>query len=414
MTMANKTWQEVAFNSGTPGPLNNLVVVDISRLVAGNMASLQLADFGAQVIKVEPLPNGDGLRAWKNKGVSSFWKVYGRNKKSIALDFRAEGAKAILHSLFAKADVLIENFRPGTMEKIGFDPKMLGEKYPQLTVLRVSGFGQSGPYSKRPGFGTLVEGMSGFAHRNGEEGGGPLLPPLALADMISGIYGAMATMISIWNRVTSGKGQVIDLSLLDCMVSVLGPEALDFQISGAAKPRLGNASNQSSPRNVYRTKDDGYIALSASMQKAAERLFDVIGRDDMNEDPRYKTNEERVKRRHEVDEIVGGWIHQYPQEKVLNLFEEKGITAGPMYDISDIQNDPHFIQRGIYVDVPDEELGKVTMHNAVPRMSGNPSPMKNPAPKLGEHTKELLLWAGFDSATIADFYQRNVVSGEEA
>ncbi len=412
MTSIEKSWQKVCFDKNIPGPLDGLVVVDLSRLVAGNMTSMQMADFGAQVIKVEPLPNGDGLRAWKNKGVSSFWKVYGRNKKSIALDFRADGAKDILHALFAKADVLIENFRPGTMERIGLDPQFLVEKYPQLTVLRISGFGQFGPYSKRPGFGTLVEGMSGFADRTGEEGGGPLLPPLALADMISGIYGAMAAMISLWNRTKSGRGQIIDLSLLDCMTSVLGPEALDYQISHQPKPRLGNASNQSSPRNVYRTKDGEYVALSASMQKTAERLFEVIGRSDMNKDPRYMTNEERVKRRQKVDEVVGGWIKQYTQEEVLSICTEKGITIGPIYDIGDIHRDHHFIERGIYVDVPDEEMGEISMHNAVPRMSGNPSPMKNPAPKLGENTKELLAWAGFDSEKIAAFYKRNVVSGE--
>ena len=410
MTIAEKSWQKVSFNQDIPGPLDGLVVVDISRLVAGNMTSMQLADFGAQVIKVEPLPNGDGLRAWRNKGVSTFWKVYGRNKKSIALDFRADGAMDILHALFSRADVLIENFRPGTMEKMGLDPKRLVEKYPRLTVLRVSGFGQSGPYSKRPGFGTLVEGMSGFAHRNGEEGGDPLLPPLALADMISGIYGAMAAMISMWSRTASGRGQIIDLSLLDCMVSVLGPEPLDYQVSKAPKLRLGNASNQTSPRNVYRTKDDGYVALSASMQKTAERLFEVIGRADMNSDPRYMTNEERVKRRHEVDEVVSGWMSQYTQKEVLEICEEKGITVAPLYDISDIHLDPHFIERGIYVDVPDEDLGEVTMHNPVPRMSGNPAPMKNPAPQLGEDTMELLQWAGFDSEAIEDFYKRNVVS----
>lgn len=384
-------------------------VVDLSRLVAGNMASLQLADFGADVIKVEPLPTGDPLRAWKQSGTSTFWKVYGRNKRSIGVDFRKEGAIDLLRKLIATADVLIESFRPGTLEKMGLGPDVLHELAPGLVILRVSGFGQTGPYSSRPGFGTLVEGMSGFASRNGEEGGDPLLPPLALADMIAGIYGSNAVLMSLRAREATGRGQVVDLGLLDAMTSVLGPEALDFQLSQKPKPRLGNGSNQSSPRNVYQAKDGGYIALSASMQKTAERVFRCIGREDLIDHPDYCNNERRVARRGEVDRIVGDWIGARTTEDVLTVFDENGITAAPVYDMSDISSDPHFRDRGIYVALPDDELGSVSMHAPVPRLSATPGAFHRPAPSISEHAHQVLADTGMDAQEVADLMERGVV-----
>ena len=390
-------------------PLSDLTILDISRLVAGNMTSLQLADFGANVIKVEPLPNGDPLRAWKKKGYSTFWKDYGRNKKSLALDFRKNGAIDILKELIKKADVLIESFRPGTLEKMGFSVEELHKLQPKLIILRVSGFGQNGPYSPRPGFGTLVEGMSGFAHRNGEVGGDPLLPPLALADMISGLYGSSAIMMAIYARDKHEFGQVIDLSLLDAMVSVLGPEAIDYQITGKPKPRVGNGSNTSSPRNAYKTSDGHYIAISASIQKTAERLFCTIGKAEMINDARFKTNDDRVTNRLLVDEIVGGWIKERSKKEVLTIFEKDGITAAPLFNIVDIQKDAHFIERGIYQEIPDEELGTIPIHSPVPRLSNTPSNIRFVSPKLGQNTQEILEFAGFSDDKINSFINNSVV-----
>lgn len=407
--MAERAWKTVDYTPDARGPLDGLVVLDLSRLVAGNMASLQMADFGAEVIKVEPLPAGDPLRAWKQAGQSTFWKVYGRNKKSIALDFRKEGAVDLLRRLIARADVMIESFRPGTLEKMGLGPDMLQRDFPRLILLRVSGFGQSGPYSPRPGFGTLVEGMSGFAHRNGEEGGDPLLPPLALADMISGLYGANAVMMALRARDHGGAGQVIDLSLLDAMVSVLGPEPLDYRLTGKPKPRVGNGSNTSSPRNVYKTRDGHFIAISASVQKTAERLFRTIGREDMITDPRYATNEARVSRRQEVDSIVGGWIGARSRDEVLKIFGEDGITAAPLYNIADICADPHFIERGIFVDVPDKEHGRIPVHAPLPRLSATPGSLRAPAPALGAHSREVLRAAAFGDAEIEALLTHGVV-----
>lgn len=383
-------WTRRDFATAPTGPLVGLKVLDLSRLVAGNMTSLQMADFGADVVKVEPLPAGDPLRAWKQQGHSTFWKTYGRNKRSIGLDFRGEGGIALLRDLMAGADVMIESFRPGTLEKMGLGADVIARDFPRLVVLQVSGFGQSGPYSKRPGFGTLVEGMSGFAHRNGEAGGDPLLPPLALADMIAGLYGANAIMMALRSRDMTGRGQVVDLSLLEAMVSVLGPEPLDYHLNGTPKPRVGNGSNTSSPRNVYRSRDGHFIAVSASIQSTAARLFTAIGRDDMNHNPRYATNEARVAHRHEVDEIVGGWMGARDRDEIVRFCDAEGITAAPLYAVSDIVADLHFIEREIFTEVPDEELGHVPTHAPLPRLSDTPGNMWRPAPRLGEHSREVL------------------------
>lgn len=395
-------WHHAKFSGNDNLALKGLRVIDLSRLVAGNMTSLQLADFGADVVKVEPLPAGDPLRAWKREGVSTFWKAYARNKRSIGLDFRADGAIDLLKKLIATADVMIEGFRPGTIEKMGLAPETLLKINPRLIILRVSGFGQTGSYSPRPGFGTLVEGMSGFAHRNGERGGDPLLPPLALADMISGLYGSNAIMMALHTRYGTGKGQVIDLSLLDSITSILGPEALDYDLTAAPKPRVGNGSNISCPRNVYVTSDGAFIAISASIQRMAERLFTVIGREDMNEDPRFDSNETRLLHRDEVDSIVGAWIKSKTREEVLSCFKKEGITAAPLYNIEDIAEDEHFIDREIYINIPDEELGHVAVHSPLPRLSDTPASIRSAAPELGENTKAVLADYGFSAAEIAD------------
>lgn len=404
------TWQKATWDDTATGPLTGVRVLDLSRLVAGNMTSLQMADFGADVVKVEPLPAGDPLREWRQDGVSTFWKSYARNKQSIALDFRADGATAILEALMHSADVLIENFRPGTIEKMGFAPDDLRLRYPDLIVLRLSGFGQDGPYAKRPGFGTLIEGMSGFAARNGEIGGDPLLPPLALADMIAGLYGANAVSMALLARDAGGGGQVIDLSLLDAMTSVLGPEALDFALTGAPKPRVGNASNTSSPRNAYATSDGHWIAVSGSIQSMAERLFRAIGSADMISDPRFATNPDRVAHRSEVDAIVSEWFATRTRSQAMEIMSASGVTAAPIYDISDISSDVHFVERGIFIEVPDADLGRVALHAPVPRLSRTPASLRFAAPDLGQHTDSIMATAGYDQDEISDLRGKGVIA----
>ncbi|WP_417308564.1 CaiB/BaiF CoA transferase family protein [Devosia sp.] len=389
------------FDPAARGPLDGIRVLDLSRLMAGNMLSLQLADFGADVIKIEP-PAGDPLRDWKDDGHSLFWKTYGRNKRSVALNLRQPEAMAALWTLIDGADVFIENYRPGTLESMGLAPETLLARNPDLIVVRISGFGQTGPYAQLPGFGTIIEAMSGFADRTGFPDREPVLPPLALADMIAGIYGASATTMALFARQTGGaRGQVIDLSLLEPMFSVLGPEAAIHAVTGKVKQRAGSASNTASPRNVYRCADGKYLALSGSTPAVARRIFEIIGRPEMNEDPRFATNSERVKNRGLVDEAVGAWFAVRDSAEALEVMRNSGATVGPIYNIADAMADPHFDAREIIVDVEDEGFGTLPMHNIVPRMSGTPGVWRRPAPGLGEHNEEVLRAAGLDDAEIA-------------
>ncbi|MGB3335872.1 MAG: CoA transferase [Devosia sp.] len=389
------------FDPAAKGPLDGVRVLDLSRLMAGNMLSLQLADFGADVVKIEP-PEGDPLRDWKDDGHSLFWKTYGRNKRSVALNLRQAPAMAALWTLIEGADVFIENYRPGTLETMGLAPDTLLERNPDLIVVRISGFGQTGPYAQYPGFGTIIEAMSGFADRTGFPDREPVLPPLALADMIAGIYGASATTMALYARQSGmARGQVIDLSLLEPMFSVLGPEAAIHAVTGKIKQRVGSASNTASPRNVYQCADGKYLALSGSTPAVARRIFEIIGRADMNDDPRFATNSDRVRHRALVDGAIGGWFAERDSADALALMRQAGATVGPIYNIADAMGDVHFDEREIIVDVEDATFGSLPMHNILPRLSATPGTWRRPAPELGEHTAEVLRMAGIDEAGIA-------------
>ena len=379
-----------SFDPSARGPLHGVRVLDFSRLVAGNMVTLQLADLGAEVVKVESPGRGDTLRDWREAGISVHWKVYARNKKSITLDLKAKEAPGVILDLVRHFDVMVESFRFRYLEKLGVGPDRLLATNPKLVLVRVSGFGQTGPYAKRPGFGTLVEAMSGFASRNGFEDREPVLPPLAMADMIAGLYGAMAAVVAVRDiERNGGAGQVVDLSLLDSIFSILGPEAAIHRLTKKIRRRVGSASESTSPRNVYATKDGGWVAISASTQAMTERLFAAIGRGDLNADPRFRTNAERIKRREEVDGIVGAWIAQRTLAENIAFFEEAGVTAGPVYDIGQFLDDPHVQARGIVVDAPDDEMGEVPMHAPVPTLSRTPGVLRTPAPAVGQHNDEI-------------------------
>lgn len=394
------TFAQRSFDPSSTGPLHGIRVLDLSRLMAGNMLSLQLADFGADVIKIEPL-EGDPLRDWRDDGHSLFWKTYGRNKRSVMLNLREAGAMTALWRLVETADVFIENFRPGTLEKMGLAPEKLLERNADLIVVRISGFGQTGPYAHLPGFGTIVEAMSGFADRTGFPDREPVLPPLALADMIAGIYGASAAMMALYARQAgTARGQVIDLSLLEPMFSVLGPEAAIHAVTGKIKQRVGSASNTASPRNVYQCADGKYLALSGSTPAVARRIFEIIGRPDMNEDPRFATNSDRVKNRGLVDAAIGGWFATRDSAEALQTMRDAGATVGPVYNIADAMGDAHFASREIIVEAEDERFGTLPMHNIVPRLSGTPGVWRRPAPALGEHNDEILAEAGIDPASV--------------
>lgn len=391
----------IEFEPNARAPLDGIRVVDLSRLVAGNMLSLQLADQGAEVIKIEDPRVGDPLRAWRVKGLSLYWKVYARNKKSLALNLRPQAGRDALMDLLATSQVLIENYRPGTLEEMGFGPQTLRDLNPRLVIVRITGFGQDGPYRDRPGFGTLVEAMSGFASKNGFADRPPVLPPLALADMVAGLYGAYAVMIALREVERGGKGQVIDLPLLEPIISILGPEAAIYQVSGEKPQRTGSRSLTTSPRNVYGTKDGRFIAISASIQAMAERVFRAIGRPDMIDDPQFKTNTDRVRNIDECDGAVAAFIADRTLEENMAIFQAAEVTANPVYEIDQLLSDEHVQARGIIVEAPDEEAGTVLMHNVIPRLSETPGKLRRPAPALGQHTREVLKGIGYSAERIA-------------
>jgi len=390
------------------GALRGVRVLDLSRLVAGNTLTQVLADFGAEVIKVEP-PAGDTLRAWQTNGVPLTWKLYSRSKKSLCLELRRPEARELLLELVPSAAIFVESFRPGTLEKMGLAPGALFARNPKLVVVRISGFGQDGPYSQRPGFGTLIEGMSGFASMNGFADREPVLPPMYLADSVAGLHGAAAAMIALREAERSGAGQVIDLPLLEPLFNILGPQAANLRLTGKVKARTGNRSTTTAPRNAYRTKDGRWVCLSASIQKMAERLFRAIGRPELIEDPRYATNSERLRHADELDAIIGEFIAQRTQAENVGFFEKSEVTIGPVYDIAQILEDPHVIERELVADYPDSDMGAFPMHHVVPRLSGTPGAIRAPAPKLGEHNRALLAEVGVDEAAYAKLVAAGIV-----
>jgi crotonobetainyl-CoA:carnitine CoA-transferase CaiB-like acyl-CoA transferase len=400
----------IEFDPTAPAPLDGIRVVDLSRLVAGNMVSLQLADQGAEVIKIEDPKVGDPLRAWRVKGLSLHWKVYARNKKSLAINLRPQAGRDALLDLLATSHILIENYRPGTLEQMGLGPDILHARNPGLIIVRITGFGQDGPYRDRPGFGTLVEAMSGFAAKNGYADRPPVLPPLAMADMVSGLYGAYAVMIALRVVERGGKGQIIDLPLLDPMISVLGPDAAIYRVSGEKPPRTGSRSLTTSPRNVYATSDGRFIAISASIQAMAERLFRAIGRPDMIDDPRFRTNTDRVRNIDACDGIVADWIAERTLGENMAVFEAAEITATPIYEIDQLLDDSHVHERGVLVEAPDDEAGSVLMHNVIPRLSGTPGKLRRPAPALGQHTRSVLQSIGYDDARLTALAAEGVIA----
>jgi len=359
-------------------------------LVAGNMLSAYLADFGADVIKIEREGSGDDLRNWREAGWDIYWKVYGRNKRSLVLDLKSDEGMQTLKKLVSHSQVLIENFVPGGLEKMGLAPEVLLAMNPALVIVRVSGWGQTGPFSHKPGFGTLVEAMSGFAHLNGYPDRPPVLPPLALADMIAGIYGAAGVLTALRVAEKEGRGQVIDLSLFEPIFSVISSEAAKYKVTGEATMRAGNQSSHTAPRNIYACSDARFVAMSGSMQSMAMKIFDTMGRADLRTDPKFATNDARVQNRDELDAIIGQYIGARTQDENLKIFEAAGVTVGPVCSVADLMEHPFVIGRQAIVEMEDRDLGSLPMHNVIPRLSETPGAFRRPAPRLGEHTQEIL------------------------
>jgi crotonobetainyl-CoA:carnitine CoA-transferase CaiB-like acyl-CoA transferase len=403
--------KEIQMGAPNLGPLKGMRVLDLSRLLAGNFLSYHLADLGAEVIKIEDARQPDPLRKFTNNGVDATWKVLARNKKSLALDYtRCDKGRQLLLDLVRGADALIENFKPGGMEKFDLGPELLHEINPKLVIARVSGWGQDGPYSHKPGFGTLVEAFSGFAAKSGFPDSDPLLPNLGLADMITGITGAFSLLAALREvEVRGGKGQVIDLALLDGIVSFLGADPAVCQATGRPIPRTGNKGEVAAPRNLYLSKDGRYIALSASMQSMVDRLFRAIGREDLIDNPNFKTNEDRIRNSDELDVIIGNFIGERSAEECLAFFEAQGITAGPLYNAMEILEDTHVQERGVYVKVNDPDMGTVPMPNIAARFSGTPGAIRSLAPAYGQDTKLLMKEIGLTDGDIQALEQEQVI-----
>ena len=378
------------FDPSLRGPLADVRVIDLSRLVAGNMLSAYLADFGADVIKVEREGKGDDLRNWREEGWDIYWKVYGRNKRSLVLDLKSDEGLSTIKRLLKHSHIFIENFVPGGLEKMGLGPDVLLEINPALVIVRVSGWGQTGPYKHKPGFGTLVEAMSGFAYLNGFPDRPPALPPLALADMISGIYGAAGVLTALRVAEKEGRGQVIDLSLFEPIFSVISSEAAKSSLTGQATMRAGNQSSHTAPRNIYLCSDGKHVAMSGSMQSMAMRILDTIGRPELKTDVRFETNDGRVKNRDELDSIISAFIGSKTQDENLALFEAARVTVGPVCSVLDLLDHPYAREREAIVELEDKDIGSVPMHNIVPRLSGSPGGFRYPAPRVGEHTADIL------------------------
>ncbi|MDB5440054.1 MAG: CoA transferase [Caulobacteraceae bacterium] len=376
------------------GPLKGVRVLDLSRLFAGNVLTQMLGDYGAEVIKVEP-PAGDTLRDWKTRDVSTHWKIYSRNKKSLALNLRDPAAKGLLLKLVGSAAVFLESFRPGVLEAMGLAPADLLAINPRLVIVRISGWGQDGPYARRPGFGTIIEGMSGFAAINGFADREPVLPPAYLADGVAGLYGASAVLIALREAERDGgAGQVIDLPLYDPLLAILGPQAANYRLTGQVKLRTGSRSTNSAPRNAYRCRDGAYVSMSGSTQSMAKRIFETIGRPDLADDPRFRTNADRLRNVEALDKIIEDFIVGYDQADAVALFEAAEVTVGPIYDTSQILTDPHVIERDILADYQDDEVGLFPMHHVVPRLERTPGSIRAPAPRIGQHNRELLAELG--------------------
>ena len=401
------------YQPGTKGALDDVRVLDLSRLFAGNVLTQILGDFGAEVIKVEP-PEGDTLRAWKSEGIETHWKIYSRNKKSLCLSLRDPRASDLIRRIVPSCKVFVESFRPGVLEKMGLSPEALLELNPKLVILRISGWGQEGPYAQRPGFGTVIEGMSGFASMNGFGDREPVLPPMYLADGVAGLYGASAAMIALREvEINGGKGQVVDLPLLDPLFAILSPQAANYRLTGKVKPRTGSRSTNSAPRNAYRCNDGLYVGLSGSIQKMAERLFRAIGRPDLVNDPRFRTNADRLRHADELDALIGAFIGARTQAENVTFFEAAEVTIGPIYDAAQLVDDPHVIARDLIADYPDEDMGEIPMHHVVPRLLGTPGSIRTPAPKLGEHNRALLAEIGVADAAYEELVRARVVRGGE-
>lgn len=389
--------------AGTPhGPLQGLRVLDLATLFAGPLAATMLGDFGAEVIKVEHPRKPDPSRGHgpSKDGVGLWWKLLGRNKRTVTLDLSHPDGREVLLRLVAEADVLIENFRPGTLERWGLGWPELSAANPRLVLARVTGFGQFGPAARRPGFGTLAEAMSGFAAITGEPDGPPTLPPFGLADSIAALSTAYAVMTALAGRDRTGRGQVVDLAIIEPILTVLGPQPLWYDQLGYVQPRTGNRSTNNAPRNTYRTADGHWLAVSTSAQSIAERVMRLVGRPELIEEPWFASGAGRAAHADVLDEAVGGWIAEHPRDEVVAAFEKAEAAVAPIYDVRDVLADEQYRALGSIAEVPDAELGTLRMQNVLFRLSETPGGIRWAGRPHGADTEEVLTELGLSGTQI--------------
>jgi crotonobetainyl-CoA:carnitine CoA-transferase CaiB-like acyl-CoA transferase len=373
---------------------------------------MMLGDYGADVVKVEH-PRGDPARTHgHNKdGYGLWWKVIARNKRTVTLNLGHPEGRELLERLAIDADVLIENFRPGVMEKWGLAPERLHEINPSLVILRVTGFGQFGPYARRRAFGTLAEAMSGFAHQTGQPDGPPTLPPFGLADGVTGLAGAIAVLLSLYHRTQNGgRGQVIDISLLEPLLTLLGPGPSVYDQLGIVPGRHGNRSTNNAPRNTYRTRDGRWVAISASATQIAERVMRLVGRPDIAAQPWFQSAGERVRHGDQLDDLVAQWIGARDFDEVMGAFEEAGAAIAPIYDIEQLMKDPQVEALQAITTVNDEDLGALRMQNLMFRLSESPGKIRFAGRRLGQDNEEIYVdRLGLDDAHVAQLRERGVI-----
>ncbi|MEU9592238.1 CaiB/BaiF CoA transferase family protein [Streptomyces sp. NPDC048219] len=394
-----------------PAPLAGLRVLDLATLFAGPLAATMLGDFGAEVVKVEHPTRPDPSRGHgpSKDGIGLWWKLLGRNKRTITLDLSQPAGRTTLLRLAATADVVIENFRPGTLEKwdLGWDE--LSAVNPRLVLTRVTGFGQFGPYARRPGFGTLAEAMSGFAAMTGEPDAPPTLPPFGLADSIAALATAYAVMTALAARDLTGEGQVVDMAIIEPILTVLGPQPIWYDQLGHVQPRTGNRSQNNAPRNTYRTADGTWVAVSTSAQSVAERVMHLVGRPELIDEPWFTTGAERAQHADVLDAAVGDWIARHTRVDVLAAFEKAEAAVAPVQDVRDVMADPQYQALDTVTTVDDPELGPLRMQNVLFRLSATPGAIRWAGRPHGADTEEVLTELGLTPADVKELREAGVV-----
>ncbi|MDA8261559.1 MAG: CoA transferase [Actinomycetota bacterium] len=393
-------------------PLEGIRVLDLSSLMAGPVMAMHLADFGADVIKVEQPGRGDELRRWglSKNGVPLMFKLVNRNKRVVTANMRVPEGQEIVRRLAATADVVIENFRPGTLERWGLGYEQLSDINPRLVMVRVTGYGQTGPSSQRRGFGTIVEGISGFAALTGMPGGPPLLPSFGLGDTSTAIFGAYAAMLGLFHAQRIGRGQYVDLALYDGLIMLLGSHIIDYDQLGFVPPRLGSRTAFVAPRNIYPTGDGEWVVIAGSTQKTFLAILDALDLQELGQDPRFATNSDRLQNVEVLDELISKRLMQLSQAEVLKRLEDSGAAVGPIYDVEDVLEDEQMQHRNVAIAVDDPELGTIRMQNVAVRLSATPGEVRWSGPEIGAHNREVLGGElGFSDGELEDLRARGVI-----